>query len=248
MKAVNFKDKKIKIFDSPQELAERFAEEVVRIADESEKAGVPVCICLSGGSTPELLYNIIGDRFSKEIKWSNVHLFWGDERCVAPENPESNFRMTRNSLLEKIDIPPSNIHRIQGENDPVNEAFRYSLEITEFTKTRDGLPVFDLIILGLGEDGHTASIFPSAISLMDSDRICDVASHPVSKQIRITLTGRVINNAERVAFLVTGSKKAGIVEKIIRKISTEEHFPASGIAPVYGELSWYLDSEAASLL
>ena len=142
--------------------------------------------------------------------------------------------MTRRTLLEKIDIPSSNIHRIKGEDDPEKEALRYSEEISACTAKRDGLPLFDLIMLGLGEDGHTASIFPGHKELFNSDKICEVAVHPVTLQKRITLTGRVINNAESVTFLVTGKKKAEIVEKIIKKSSSAINFPASYIVPVYG--------------
>jgi 6-phosphogluconolactonase len=156
--------------------------------------------------------------------------------------------MARRSLLGKINIPASNIHRIRGESDPAEEASRYSLEIIEYTRQRDLLPVFDLIILGLGEDGHTASIFPSNMDLIDSFRICELASHPVTGQKRITLTGRLINNAEKVTFLTTGKKKAGIVEKILNKSYAAQNFPASMIVPVYGELEWFLDKDAASLL
>jgi len=185
------------------------------MAAESEKVTTPFCIALSGGSTPELLYSVLGDHFSKSVNWENIHFFWGDERCVPAGSHESNFGMTHRSLLGKINIPASNIHRIRGEDDPAMEASRYAGEISDYTRKRDGLPVFDLIILGLGEDGHTASIFPSEANLMESEKICEVASHPVSMQKRITLTGRIINNADKVTFLVTGRKKAVIVEKII---------------------------------
>jgi len=214
----------------------------------SEKASSPLSIVLSGGSTPELIYSVIGDHFSKSIKWENVHFFWGDERCVPPDNPESNFGMTHRSLLKKIKIPASNLHRIRGENDPVKEAFRYSREIDEHTRKREGLPLFDLIILGLGEDGHTASIFPSDATVMESERICEVVSHPLSMQKRITLTGRIINNAYKVTFIVTGRKKAEIVKKIINKCPSVQNLPAFRIVPVYGALSWFLDKGAASLL
>jgi len=238
----------VKIFPTPYELAEKFADEMVIMAADLEKAGKPFTIALSGGSTPELLYSVLGDHFSKSVRWENIHFFWGDERCVSPDNPESNYGMAKRSLLGRIDIPETNIHRIKGENDPDAEAARYSLEISENIRYRDGLPSFDLVILGLGEDGHTASIFPSDAMLMHSGKICEVAAHPVSWQKRITLTGRIINNADTVAFLATGRKKAEIVEKVINKRSSAQNFPAFGIVPVYGELLWFLDKEAGALL
>jgi 6-phosphogluconolactonase len=238
----------VKIFPTPFELAEKLAEELVKMVAESEKTGTDFCIALSGGSTPELFYSVLGDHFSKSVRWENVHFFWGDERCVAPDSYESNYGMARWSLFEKITIPESNIHRIKGEHDPAGEASLYSLEIEKFTRKRDGLPAFDLIILGLGEDGHTASIFPSTLQLMDSKKICAVVSHPVSGQRRITLTGRIINNADKVTFLVTGRKKADIVDKILNKDPAALNFPAAMVVPIYGELFWFLDKEAASLL
>lgn len=241
-------NKTVKIFPTPYELAEKFAGEFVNLVAESEKIKTPFCVALAGGSTPEMLYSVMGDHFSKSVRWENVHFFWGDERCVPPDDPESNYGMAVRSLLAKIHIPESNIHRIRGEYDPEKEASTYSRKIEDYTLTRAGLPVFDLIMLGLGEDGHTASIFPADNILLESDRIYAVASHPVTMQKRITLTMRVINNAERVTFLVTGRHKADIVERILNKRSSAQNLPASRIVPVNGELIWFLDKEAAFLL
>jgi 6-phosphogluconolactonase len=241
-------DKSIKIFTSPYELAEKFAEELVLIIGEKAKKERPYFVALSGGATPSLLFSVLGDHFSKSIPWEYVHFFWGDERCVIPENPESNYGTVRRKLFDKIIIPSFNIHRIKGEVDPDNEAVRYSKEISEFIPKRDGLPEFDMIILGLGVDGHTASIFSTNKELLNSEKVCEVTFHPVTKQKRITLTGRVINNADSVVFLVTGKSKACIVEKIINKRESESLSPASYIVPVYGVLRWFIDKEAGSLL
>lgn len=238
----------IKIFSSPKEVSERFAEDLKRMITDSLRVNKTFTFALSGGSTPELLFSVLGDKYSKSIPWELVHFFWGDERCVPSDDPESNYGMAHKKLFQKVDIPSSNIHRIAGENDPQKEAVRYSLEICAFTKNRDGLPEFDLMMLGLGEDGHTASIFPGNAELLDSEKICEVAVHPVSKQKRITITGRVINNSNSIAFLVTGSKKAGIVEKIINNDLYRKNFPAGNIVPVYGNLSWFLDEDAGRLL
>jgi 6-phosphogluconolactonase len=239
-------DPQVVVYPTPYELAEKFAEELMVIISEKEKSGEPFTMALSGGTTPELLYSVLGDHFSASVNWNNVHFFWGDERCVLPESAESNYGMTSRALLRKIKIPDENIHRIHGENDPYKEAKRYSQEIKKFTAEKNGFPVFDLIILGLGEDGHTASIFPSSGHLLNSDNICEVAFHPVSQQRRITLTGKVLNNAAIVSFLVTGSKKAEIVGSIINRRKSASNFPASAIVPTDGRLSWYLDSEAAA--
>ena len=241
-------DRILKIYASPLELAEKFAEDMTSMIAESIKNAVPFTIALSGGTTPELLFKVMGENFAESVPWKFVHFFWGDERCVPPDNDESNYGMAQRKFLSRIEIPSGNIHRIRGEDDPENEAARYSLDILSSVRNRDRLPLFDLVILGLGEDGHTASIFPGHSELFDSDKICEVALHPVTGQKRITLTGRVINNADNVTFLVTGKTKAEIVEKMFKKDSSVINFPASFIVPVYGKLNWYIDRDAGIMI
>jgi 6-phosphogluconolactonase len=235
----------IKIFTSPNDLAIYFAESLVKMVNESARENKPFTIALSGGSTPELLFRILAEKFSTAIPWQYVHFFWGDERCVRPDDPESNFGMTSKTLLSHIDIPAENIHRIIGEADPVAEAARYSHEILKFAAIYKGIISFNMLILGLGEDGHTASIFPGHLDLFDSDKICEVAVHPLTHQKRITITGPVINNAERITFLVTGKKKAPIVEKMFKKDPDAKNYPAAYTVPVFGQLTWLLDKDAA---
>ena len=237
-------DKIVKIFSSPSELAMNFAEEMFQMISGSAKKNEPFTIALSGGSTPEILFNLLSEKYADSIDWKYVHFFWGDERCVPADNNESNFGMTQSTLLSKINIPSGNIHRIIGEADPVKEAIRYSEEIFINTDNRDGVPLFDLIILGLGEDGHTASIFPGYLEYFESEEVCIVASHPVTGQKRISITGRVINNARRIVFLVTGSKKRTIVKKMFKKDPASLNYPAAHVVPVYGSLSWFLDKAA----
>jgi 6-phosphogluconolactonase len=241
-------DKILKIFPSPNELAMNFAEELVTMIDRSFKNAVPFTIALSGGTTPEFLFQVLSEHFAESVDWKYVHFFWGDERCVPPDDAQSNYGMAQRKFLSRIEIPSGNIHKIRGEDDPENEAVRYSEEILLSLRERDGLPLFDLVILGLGEDGHTASIFPGHNELFASDKVCEVALHPATGQKRITLTGRVINNADTVTFLVSGNRKAGIVEKMFKKDSSVKNFPASFIVPVYGKLYWYIDSEAGKLI
>jgi 6-phosphogluconolactonase len=235
------------IFPSPFEVADKFAGEMVMMINESATKKKPFTVALSGGSTPELLFSILGDHFSKSALWEYVHFFWGDERCVPPDDHESNYGMTKRVFLDKIKIPFSNIHRIMGETDPPLEALRYSNEIAGFTAERNGLPRFDLIILGLGEDGHTASIFPGNNELLISDKICEMAIHPVSSKKRITISGKVINNADNVVFLVTGENKAEVVSAIIERPETV-NYPAARIEPQPGVLKWYIDEEAAKMI
>jgi 6-phosphogluconolactonase len=238
----------IRIFPAPYDLAEAFARELILLIKKAENNNNTFTIALSGGKTPKILFTILGDSFSKSVNWDYVHLFWSDERCVQPENTDSNYGMTRDLLLEKINIPESNIHRIRGEGDPYREARRYSHEIMNFTRSIEGDPVFDQIILGLGEDGHTASIFPGNEKLLLSDKICEAVNHPSTSQKRITLTTHVINCADSVSFLAAGRRKAKVIAEILNNRSGSEKYPAAHIAPLNGRVSWYLDKEAAELI
>ncbi len=234
----------IRIFQSPFELAEAFAVNLTQMISESAKLKKHFTLALSGGKTPELIFSVISDHFSKSAPWEFVHFFWSDERCVPPDDQESNYGMAKAKLLDRLKIPYGNIHRIRGEEDPGKEAGRYSCEIFNNTRAADGFPVFDMIMLGLGDDGHTASIFPGQDHLLISEKACEQAFHPGTMQKRITLTGNVINNADHIVFLVTGKKKAVVVEKIFNKSKEAEQFPAYSILPVSGDLQWYIDNEA----
>jgi 6-phosphogluconolactonase len=205
-------------------------------------------IALSGGSTPKTFFEILAKEYGDKIKWENIHFWWGDERCVEPQDQESNYRMTRESLFDAISIPADNIHRILGEMEPDDEAKRYEQEISMMLNNENGLPVFDLIYLGMGNDGHTASIFPDRLELLDSTHVCEVAIHPESGQKRVTLTGKVINNAKSVCFLVTGESKAEKIEAIFKEKAGYLNNPAAHIRLGHGQLYWMLDEKAAKLI
>jgi len=231
----------IKIYPSNKELAEDFASEIIDKIDDAFHSKKRLKIMLSGGNTPKMLFMQLAKLSSKVKSWEHVHFYWGDERCVPPDNPESNFAMAKVELLDFLQIPEKNIHRILGENNPENEAIRYAEEISKISS-------FDLIMLGMGDDGHTVSIFPDNLDLMNSQNLCEVATHPKTGQKRITITGKVINTAKVVAFLITGKNKAGIIAEIFSKTGTYQTYPASYIHPEKGELMWLLDKEAASLI
>ena len=232
----------IDIFKDKTKLAEAFCEELLLLSANRDK----VFLALSGGSTPKIVFQTLVKDYKSKINWNKIHLFWGDERCVPPDDEESNFGMTKKFLLDSISIPEENIHRIRGENNPDAEAKRYSEEIVKYVPLKKGIPSFDIVMLGIGEDGHTASIFPNQMQLLNSDNFCEVAVHPQSGQKRVTLTGRVINNAKEVIFLVTGKNKSQIIKKILVKKSRK--FPAEFIQPVEGNLKYFIDSEASQLL
>jgi 6-phosphogluconolactonase len=182
----------------------------------------------------------LAEKYSLIVPWQKIHFWWGDERMVSPDDPESNFVVANKYLFSRIGLPNSHIHRMKGEENPDKEAHRYSLEIKSLVPMMNGWPVFDLILLGMGDDGHTASIFPNQMELLESDQITEVAFHPITGQKRITLTGKVLNNAKKVAFLISGESKAQIFDDIIHKSKEALCYPASYIHP-NGELHWFCD-------
>ncbi len=230
-----------RVYSDQEAVANAFASFMKEVVNSSDHS---VSIALSGGSTPKVLFGLLANNYKDDMDWVKIQFFWGDERCVPTSHEESNYRMTREYLLDHIFVPQRNIHRIHGEENPDNEALRYGRHIQTTVANRDGYPQFDLIILGMGDDGHTASIFPDQMELLSSDDVCRVATHPESGQKRITLTGKVINNAKNVAFLVTGENKKDMVKMILGNHPEASGYPASHIRPV-GNLFWYLDESAA---
>ena len=234
----------LKIFKDKTEVAEQFSVYFAEFVKDKPE----VHIALSGGSTPKIVFDVLAAEYGHDINWSNIHFYWGDERCVPPDDSDSNYKMTVEHLFSKIEVPKENIHRILGENDPEGEAMRYA-NLLEINMDRvEGIPQFDLVILGMGDDGHTASIFPHEIELWNADDHCVVATHPESGQQRVSINGKVINTSKEVAFLVTGQGKAEKVEIITQKKEGFEMYPASLVQPTSGKLVWFLDTAAADLL
>lgn len=233
------------IFKTPEELANQFALQLMGwISDHSGEA---FHLAISGGKTPELLFAILTQKYADSMQWHKVHFWWVDERMVPPDDPESNFGTANRLLLSQIITPEQNIHPIKGENDPEAEALSYSEQIQEKLTQQNGWPIFDLILLGMGDDGHTASIFPDQIHLIDSNLTCEVAIHPQSGQKRVTLTGRVINNASKVCFIATGSSKADRLAEILEKTEKANRLPAAHIHPEGGMLAWYVDKATVKM-
>ena len=234
----------IKVYKDKQEVAEQFSTYFAQKAN----TGKAFYVALSGGSTPKIVFDVLAQNFSDKVDWSMVHFYWGDERCVPPMDNESNYKMTVDHLFSKIEVPHKNINRILGEKDPNGEAMRYA-NLLEIDLDRvEGIPQFDLVILGMGDDGHTASIFPHQIELWNSEDHCVVATHPETGQKRVSINGKVINTAREVAFLVTGKSKAEKVKAIVEKTKGFEVYPASLVNPKSGNLVWFLDEEAAGSL
>ena len=234
----------IAVFDTPMAAAEALAEHLA----EWGREGSLEHMALSGGSSPGVLYDLLAEDYWYRLPWKHMHFYWGDERCVPPTSPQSNYGMARDRLFAELAVPEGHIHRMRGEAAPDEEARRYAEVLRNNLPSENGLPRFDLVLLGMGEDGHTASVFPDQAGLWDSKALCEVAAHPETGQQRLTLTGRVINNAARVVFLVNGKSKAGRVREIIEGGEKALQYPASRVAPTDGRLIWMLDREAASLL
>lgn len=232
----------IQVYPGKQEAAEALAEQLSEWARE----GSMEHLALSGGSTPEILFDTLAEDYWFRLPWKELQFYWGDERCVPPDDPQSNFRMTREHLFDPLPIPDSHIHRIRGEADPESEARRYAELLKKQLPSENGLPRFDLVLLGMGDDGHTASVFPHESHLWDSPNLCEVANHPDTGQRRVTLTGGIINNAARIVFLVTGAAKAGRVAEIAGKQGAGSNYPAGRVAPGDGRLIWILDEAAAA--
>jgi 6-phosphogluconolactonase len=202
-------------------------------------------VALAGGSTPQGLYRLLGSEgFRTRIPWNRVHLFWGDERCVPPSSRKSNYRMAAESLLAHVPVPPGNIHRMQGELPPCEGAARYEETLRTFF-TGPGLPVFNLILLGLGPDGHVASLFPYSEGLQERERLVVPNYSWAEANPRLTLTLPVINRAETILFLVAGEEKRSVVSRVLRRESSPARLPARAVCPVMGDLLWYLDKTAA---
>ena len=237
----------IKICKSIDELSQFFALKLVALIREIP-ANAFFSLALSGGSTPRQVFSYLASNFRDQIDWQKIQVFWGDERCVAPESDESNFRMAKDSLLDYVPIPANNIFRIRGEANPSVEAGRYGEIVRQLVPSLQNVPQFDFIMLGLGEDGHTASIFPGDLHLFSSDRLFVVAVNSQTKQKRITATGKIINQAKSVVFLVTGEAKAEMVARIIERKDGWEKLPASLVHPENGEILWLLDERAAAKL
>jgi 6-phosphogluconolactonase len=226
----------VEIFDSSEELALAAAEYFV--------AQCPETVALSGGSTPKLMYQILADQFRDDVPWSNIQFFWSDERHVPPEHPDSNYRMTNEALLSRVPVSANNVHRIRGEN-PDADAAASEYEQTIIATTKQTLPSLDLIFLGLGTDGHTASIFPGSEVLHETKRLVAAPYVEKLKTYRITMTLPLLNNGASVVFLVSGAEKAEIVKSVLQG---EDKYPAQAVNPAQGELIWMLDKDAARQL
>ena len=233
-------------------LARRAAQYIVEHAERAVAAHGRARIAISGGSTPKATFALLADPakpWRARMPWSKLDLWWVDERCVPPDDPDSNYRMTREALLDHVPLKPEQIHRIQGELEPEDAAARYEAELRNSFRLQGAeLPQFDLVQLGMGPDGHTASLFPHTQALHELGRLA-VANHVKNKDAwRVTLTSPVINRGSQVFFLIGGADKAQILKEVFTGARDPERLPSQLIRPSGGILTLLLDRAAASLL
>lgn len=241
----------IEILPDAETLALRAADLFALAAQEAAAARGRFAVALSGGGSPRAFYGRLArQQFSQKVPWRRVQLYWGDERCVPADDPASNYGMARDSFIKHVPLPAVNVHRVHGEEEPSRAAAAYDHELqglAAFERPRSELPVFDLIHLGLGKDGHTASLFPRSEALVEEDRLA-VATEAPDGSPRVTITYPVINAARRVWFIVSGPEKAGMVAEALEGLRVPKAVPAQAVAPVHGDLLWLLDEAAASEL
>jgi 6-phosphogluconolactonase len=236
----------VKIVPDGDALAHTAAQEFHRLSETAVQESGRFSVALSGGNTPRAVYTLLASEH-QQLPWDRIHIFFGDERHVPPDHPDSNFRMASESLLSKVPIPENNIHRIRAELEADAAAKEYEQELRDFFHLADhDWPRFDLIFLGIGEDGHTASLFPGSKALTEALR--RVAANWVEKfqTFRITLTFPVLNHAAEVLFMVSGAGKAQILSEVVRPGARK--YPAQNIEPQNGQLLWLVDQDAGSLL
>lgn len=243
----------IQVVTNAEELSLKAAEEFVHRAEEAVQARGIFTIALAGGSTPKSLYTLLASdtaSFREQVPWNKVHFFWGDERHVPPDHPDSNYRMVQERLLSQVPVPPENVHRILTENPDVGKAAdEYEQVLRDFFELHEGKwPRFDLVLLGMGPDGHTASLFPGTNAIHEQTHL--VAAPWVEKQntYRVTLTPPVLNNALCTIFLVSGAEKAEALRAVLEGNLEPDRFPAQIIRPKQGTLLWLVDQAAARFL
>jgi 6-phosphogluconolactonase len=238
---------RIRIFADLEALSQAAADFLVSLSRDALALKGRFAVAFSGGSTPRRFFSLLAaSPYREQIAWASMYFFWADERCVSRGHPDSNYKLAYDTLLSKVPIPEENIHRIKGEKNPKQAAREYEDSLRQFFGTQP-FPVFDLIILGVGVDGHTASLFPGTTAVHERTRIALPVYAEVPKPSRVTLTLPVLNNAAQVLFLASGREKAVVLHEI-HEDGNPKLYPAGLVRPVHGRLTWLIDRGAASLL
>jgi len=238
----------LKVFDDVSALMRAAADEIANLAGQAVAERGRFAWALSGGSTPRDLFRLLASgEYRDRMPWNAIHFFWGDERHVPPDHPDSNFRMAREAMLDAVPVPPGNVHRVPAEEpDAARAATEYEETLRSFFHLGEGeWPRFDLILLGLGKDGHTASLFPGGDAVNERERLVVAPWVAAQKTFRVTFTPPVLNHARRAMFLAAGGDKAEALHAVLEGAREPERYPAQ---VVEGNVSWWVDRAAASLL
>ena len=242
--------REVRIFDTDQDVATEAAEFLIWLGEQGIQERGRFRLALSGGSTPRHLYKILASQYARRLNWAHVEFYFSDERCVPPDHEESNVRMADETLLRPLAIDPEQVYRIRGEDEPEKAAAAYEALIRERFETQHGeWPAFDLVLLGLGDDGHTASLFPGSPSIRETKRLVLASQSPRSIRDRVTFTPPLINHARAIVFLATGAGKAAAVRTALEDEAVDPmQCPAKAIQPANGRRVWFLDQPAAAQL
>jgi 6-phosphogluconolactonase len=240
---------KIQVYKNLQELSIAAAELFVHSAAQATTACGRFLVALSGGNTPTTLYQTLASApYRDQINWAKVHAFWGDERCVPPDDPGNCYYQARLALLDHVDIPANNIHRVQSDLEPAAAATDYARTLKVFSTPPLDWPRFDLVLLGMGDDGHTASLFPGSPVEVTSPTVAVTANYQDRPAKRVSLTPLVFNSARQIVFLVSGGSKSETLVSILNGEYHPEQLPAQRICPTDGKVTWLVDEAAASRL
>lgn len=243
-------DVDLKIQENEAQLFDAAARHIIKLARAAVKARGAFHLALSGGRTPQGLYQRLrATPYAEQLPWEQTHVYFGDERCVPPDDAQSNFRMAREALLEGVELPPEQIHRIHGEQDPESAAAHYAQTLARHVPNdpHSGLPRFDLMLLGMGPDGHIASLFPCTAALEEQHRTVVALYVPKLSAWRITLTLPVLNQARHLMLLVSGEKKADVLRHVLQDIHNATPLPIQYLRP-RGRFEWFIDKAAARYL
>ncbi len=243
-------EREVIVLDSAEQLFVRAAEEIVHLAGEAICVHGEFRLCLTGGSTPARTYELLATRFELSVDWKEVQFYWGDERCVPPDDPGSNYNLARRTMLDRLGVKQGQVHRMLGEDPPERATAAYENLLKKSFRLGVGeFPRFDLVLLGLGENCHIASLFPQSPFIHERERLCvAVQVEDNTYPWRLTLTPPVINQAGRVMFMVSGEQKAPAVKQVLEGAHDPDRVPAQVVAPNDGAVTWFLDKAAASML
>ncbi len=238
----------IRVFKDINQLSQYAANSFVETANQSIAERGRFLVVLSGGNTPMQLYKLLGESFHNKVDWTHTHFFWGDERCVPVDDAGNSYGQTKKVLFDKINIPNENIHRVLSELEPDSASKEYANTLSGFAESPLTWPRFDLTLLGMGDDGHTASLFPNSPVDMDLPTLAVTANYQGRPANRVTLTPKVLNSSRKVMFLVAGKSKAVTLSRVFSDNYMPVELPVQRIAPEDGSLTWLIDEEAGSLL